>query len=177
MSRPPVGTKAQDSSDTALAAHLASRLCGVQSDRTARDAWLKDRLDLKLRSNGLARAAPRARASTTAWTLIDESTLPLTLEKAMVIFPGDGRRRPVLAEALASVGAVRQLVETRSRRDIICVLLYLPNDRDEFFGVLEALGERFLWEEIIEEDRALEADAWLDLARRLARAELLGESA
>jgi hypothetical protein len=93
----------------------------------------------------------------------------------MVIFPGEGRRRLALTQTLAELGPVRQLWETRSRRDIICVLLYRRADRDEFFAAVERLGERFLWEEVIDEDRALEAEAWLELARRLARAESFSE--
>jgi hypothetical protein len=175
MPRPPVGTRTQGSTATALAAHIASRLCRVPSGRDARDAWLTRDLALKLRSNGLDRAASRAKPATRAWVLVDEKALPLRLEKAFVVFPGDGRRRPRLMRGVGRLGAVRQIMVTRSRRDVICVLLYAEPEREAFFAAVELLGERFLWDDVIDEDRGVEADAWVDLVRRFARQELLSQ--
>ncbi len=174
MTRPPVGTVAQDASEAAIAAHVASRLAGVASDRAARDLWLESS-GLRVRSNALDRAAPRARPGTRKWVLVDESTLPIDVQAALVAFPGEGARRPGLLNRLRRLGVVRQLMVTRSKRDVLGVLLFRVADRDALFAELEAWGERFYWDDLVEEDRRLEAGAWQELARRFAANEdLLG---
>jgi hypothetical protein len=150
-------------------------LVGGLSDRAARDAWLRNDVRVKLRSNGVERAAERAREAVSASVLVDEARLPLPLEKTYAHFPGGGQRRPRLVAALARLGIVRQLMVTRSRRDIICVLVYLREERDAVFASLERLGEPFLWDEILQEERELERDAWVALSQRLAATEGLGE--
>jgi hypothetical protein len=171
MPRPPVGTIPQPVSATALAAHVASRLVGRLSDRAARDAWLTSEVGVKLRSNGVERAAERARTAVVAWVLVDETRLPLQLEKAYVHFPGTGRRRLGLIAALRRLGVVRQILLTRSRRDLACVLVYPREDRDDLFAAVERLGEPFLWDEILEEDREVERSMWVGLAQRYAKTE------
>lgn len=157
---------------TALAAYVASRLAGVGSDRRERDAWF-NALGLALRSNGVDRAAPRLGGAARPWLLVDEPALGIGLEKALVTFPGAGRRRPRLVEALARWGVARQIVVTRSRRDVVCVLLYREKEHDALFSAIEGLGEAFISEELLEEDRGLEASTWAALARRCAADELL----
>ena len=171
MPRRSVGRVAQPISDSALAAHVASRLVGGLSQRSERDAWLKNHVGVKLRSNGVERAAERAREAVSPSVLVDEARLPLALEKAYVHFPGTGRRRPRLAAALGGLGVVRQLLVTRSRRDIVCVLIYLRHERDTVFAWLEGLGEPFVWDDILEEAREIERETWVTLLQRLAAAE------
>ena len=171
MPRPSAGTVAQALSETALAAHVASRLVGRLSDRVVRDDWLERELGMKLRSNGVERAARRAQAATSPSVLVDERRLPLGLEKACVRFPGRSRPRPRLVARLRALGVVRQLIVTRHRRDLVCVLVYRSAERDAVRAQLEALGQPLVWEEIAEEDRELERAVWIAMARRLAAAE------
>ena len=175
MTRPPVGTVPQQISDSALAAHVASRLVGGLSDRRARDVWLREHVGVKVRSAGLERASERARSAVSPSVLVDESRLGMSLDKAYVHFPGVGRRRPVLTRELTNLGCVRQLLVTRSRRDVICVLVYQRSERDEIFAALESLGEPFAWDEILEEDRAIEQSTWVALAGRIAVSEDLAK--
>lgn len=173
MARPPVGIRAQPLSDTAIAAHVALRLAGVGSNRQAQAAWLKERLGVLVGSNGARRAGPRAAPALRPWVLVREGVLPLDLETALVVFPGRGRRRDRLVRHLRELGPTRQLLVTRSRRDVFCVLLFRRQDREGVFHAVEALGEDFVWEEITHEDRALEGTAWMCLAQRIARDEAL----
>jgi len=175
MPRTSVGTVAQPVSRTALAAHVASRLAGRLSDRERRDEWLKDQVGLKLRSNGVERAASRAQVGVSPFVLVDEPRLPLPLEKAYVHFPGAGERRPALIATLRALGVVRQLLVTRSRRDVVCILVYAKPERDAIFAALEAVNQPFIWDEILEEDRELERDAWVALSQRFAALENLLE--
>lgn len=133
-------------------------------------------LRVKLRSNGVERAARRVRAAAAPWVLIDESALDLDLDKAFVLFPGKGRRRPALIGALRQLGAARQIVVTRSRRDIVCVLLFRRDRRDAVFAALEALDDPFAWDDVIDEDRAIERETWYELSRQFARDEGLAET-
>ena len=173
MARTPVGTRPQPLAATAVAALIAARLAGLGSDRATRDAWLGDELGLKLRSNGIDRAAPRTRESMKPWVLVDENTIPITLHRVLVVFPGRGRARPRLVAGLRATQALRQLIVTRSRRDVICVLLHRPSERDELFAAVDALAEPFVWEDVLHEDRTPEADAWVALTVRLANEESL----
>lgn len=163
----------QAQSRAALAAHIASRLAGTGSDRSARDNWLEHSLRVKLRSNGLDRAAQRSRDAIRPWLLVDEASADLVLEKAVVVFPGSGRRRPTLLDQLRRSGAIRQIIVTRSRRDIVCVAVFRAGGRDEVFEAIEALGEAFIWDDVLDEDREIESRLWTDLARRLAAQESL----
>jgi hypothetical protein len=175
MPRHSVGTVAQPISGTALAANIASRLVGRLSDRAARDTWLRNELGVRLRSNGVERAAARARGGVSSSVLVDETSLPLALEKAYVNFPGRGQRRSELITALEHLGVVRQLLVTRSRRDVVCVLVYRREERDHVFSAFEQLGEPFLWDEILEENRVIERSTWVALSRRFAASEDLLE--
>jgi hypothetical protein len=175
MPRLSVGTVAQPESEAALAAHIASRLVGGLFDRAARDTWLKSELGVKLRSNGVERAAGRARAAVSPTVLVDESRVPLANEKAFVHFPGPGRRRPRLVAALDRLGVVRQLLVMRSRRDVFCVLVYRVDERERVFQALEALNEPFAWDEVLDEDRRIERRTWAALSRRVAATENLLE--
>jgi len=173
MTRPPVGLRPQADSRTAVAANVASRLAGTGSSRTARDTWLQRDLGVKLRSNGLDRAAQRSRRAIRSWLLVDEPRLAIDLEKAVLIFPGSGARRPTLENFLRTSGVARQLVITRSRRDVICIVVYAVGERDQIFHEIEELDEPFTWDDILNEDRGLERRLWIELARRLARQERL----
>lgn len=173
MARPPVGTRPQPLSTAAAAAHIASRLSGIGTSRQARDSWLQGELGLKLGSNGLDRAAQRVRPGTVPWLLVDEPSLDMDLERALVVFPGEGRRRPDLIAWLRALGAARQILVTRSRRDVLCILVYRAFERERLFAAVEALEESFLWDDILEEDRRLERHMWTALAQRAAREELL----
>lgn len=172
MARTPVGTRTQERSTTALAAHIATRLARVGTDRATRDAWLAA-LGTRVRSNGLDRAAARAGGAIREWVLVDEAALPIETARVVVVFPGTGRRRPRLLHALRTAGFVRQLIVTRSRRDVIAVLLFLSAERDAVFQAIEKLEQPFLWEDVLEEDREVEADAWRGLVRRAAPLERL----
>ena len=171
MTRTPVGTRPQPEATSAIAAHIASRLAGLGSARGARDTWLRDELGVRLRSNGLDRAAARVRGSTAPWLLVDERDISEDVDKALVVFPGSGRARPELIDALYATQALRQVIVSRSRRDVICMLLFARHERDELFATLEGLGEAFVWEEVLDEDRRTEVDAWMGLARRMAARE------
>lgn len=176
MTRTPVGTRPQPHAMSAVAAHIASRLTGLGSGRGVRDAWLRDELHVRLRSNGLDRAAARVRDAITPWLLVDERGVSDELEKALVVFPGAGRARPELIADLRSTQALRQLIVTRSRRDIICVLLFERRERNGLFSTLEGVGEAFVWEDVLAEDRRTEANAWAGLTRRMAAREGLLEA-
>jgi hypothetical protein len=175
MTRTPVGTRPQPEAASAVAAHIASRLAGLGSARGVRDAWLRDELQVRLRSNGLDRAAARVRDAITPWLLVVERGVLEALDTAFVVFPGAGRARPGLIAALRSTQALRQLLVTRSRRDVICVLLFERQERDELFATIEELGESFVWDEILDEDRRVEVDVWVALTRRMAAREGLLE--
>jgi hypothetical protein len=168
MARPSVGTDAQHLTATALAAYVAARLHGLPYNRAARGEWLRETLTSRLGSNSLDRVAPRARSATKSWILVDEARLALDVVKRLVIFPGAGRRRPHLEAGLRRLGVVRQLLLTRSRRDLISVLVYDAPRGEEIFHSVERLGEPFLWEEILEEDRSIEATLWVELAKQFA---------
>jgi hypothetical protein len=132
---------------------------------------------VRLRSNGVERSAGRAGSAVSPFVLVDEPRLPLDLEKAYVHFPGAGQRRPDLIRALRNLGVVRQLLVTRSRRDVVCVLVFRRLERDQVFESLEKVEEPFLWDEVLDEDRAIERQTWLALCRRFAAAENLLEEA
>lgn len=167
MTRRPVGNLPQDSSATALASYLASRFAGVPADRSSRNQWLAD-LKLAVRSNGLERAGAHASRAVAPWLLVDDDELPLDLEKALITIPGTGRAREELLHALRELGAARQIIVTRSRRDIWCVLLYRRSERDGVFAAIERLADEFTWEDVLIEDRQVEVAAWLGLALRCA---------
>jgi hypothetical protein len=61
----------------------------------------------------------------------------------------------------------------RSRRDVICVLVFERTDKDALFATIETMGEAFAWEELIEDDRTVEAEMWVGLMQRAARREEL----
>jgi hypothetical protein len=174
MARPPVGTLPQQDSRAAVAAHVASRLAGIGTDRARRDAWLGKRLGLKLRSNGVDRAAGRAREATLPWLLVDESKLELDLQRAFLTFPGNGRRRPRLIARLKATDSVRQLMVLDRRRDVICVLLFRRSERDRVVDEVRALKEAFQWSDVVDESRELEASAWAALTVQMAQDEALG---
>lgn len=175
VSRPPVGMRAQARSLSALSAHIASKMAGIGSGRGERDSWLRDHLGLRLRANGLDRASRLAGEAVHPWLLVDEFKLPLYLDKALVVFPGGGRDRRSLIEALRSTGMVRQIMVGRSRRDVFAVFVFERVARDALFRELDSLGEPFLWDELLEEDRRVELAAWIHLTKRLARDEGLGD--
>lgn len=173
MARPSVGILPQQDSRAAVAAHVASRLAGVGTDRARRDAWLGERLGVKLRSNGLDRAAGRARSATLPWLLVAESKLDLDLQTALLVFPGKGRRRPRLLNALKGTGAVRQLMVLDGRRDVICVLLFRRTERIRLRAAVQAIGEDFRWQDVLDEDRQIEASTWMAMTVQMARDEAL----
>lgn len=105
------------------------------------------------------------------WLIVEERQLDL--EKALVVFPGAGRARPELTRFLRDTGAVRQLFVMRSRRDVICVLVFERADKDALFATIETTGEAFAWEELIEDDRTVEAEMWMALMQRAAMREEL----
>jgi hypothetical protein len=168
VSRSPVGTRSQDKSLTAVAAFIASRLAGVGVGQ--RDRWLAE-AHLVVRRNGLERARALVSPALRPWLIVEERQLGL--EKALVVFPGAGRARPELTKSLRETGAVRQLFVMRSRRDVISVLVFEPADKDALFATIEAMGEAFAWEELIEDDRTVEAEMWMALMQQAARREEL----
>lgn len=168
MPRRPVGTRSQDKSLAAVAAFIASRLAGIGASE--RDAWLNES-QLAVGRNGLERAGAHASTAVRPWLLVDEQLLNLELEKALVLFPGPGRARPALLRSLRATGAVRQLFVMRSRRDVICVLVFEKVDKDDLFAAIESIGESFAWEELIEDDRTVEAEMWAVLMSRAAQRE------
>lgn len=171
--RNPVGNRAQHLTPTAAGAYLAERLAGLSSNRATRDEWLANDLGVRVRSNGVDRARGRLQGATRPWLLINEGALPMTLDRALVIFPGRGARRPALMRALRQLGRVRQMTTTRSRRDVFCVLVYRADQRDQVFRAIEELGEPFIWDEILDEDRAAEAELWAVLTREFAQEDAL----
>jgi hypothetical protein len=175
MARTPVGTRSQGESRAAAAAHVASRLTGVGTDRSRRDAWLSQQLGVKLRSNGLDRAATHMGDAAWPWLLVDEAKLDLGLQTAFLFFPGSGRPRPRLIAQLKATGSVRQLMVLRSRRDVVCVLLFRQGEYERLFAAVETIGEDFVWEDILHEDRRIEADTWIGLTTQIARDESLLE--
>jgi hypothetical protein len=175
VARPPVGTHPQAKSLAAVAAFLASRLIGVKTGK--RDEWLAGE-QLVIGRNGLERAGTYARSSLRHWLIVDEPALGLGLEKAAIVFPGSGRARPELIEALRRTKAVRQLLVMRSRRDVIAILVFPGTDKEALFAEIESAGEPFVWEELLEDDRLVEAEMWLALMHRAAEQEsLVGASA
>jgi hypothetical protein len=173
MARPPVGTRSQDRSLAAVAAFLASRLAGVKADDRTR--WLGE-ARLAIGRNGLERAATYVGTAWRPWLIVDEPALNLGLEKAVVVFPGSGRARPDLLETLRGTGAVRQFLVMRSRRDVIAVLVFPRVDKDALFTTIESTDEPFVWEELLEDDRVVEADMWRALMHKAARREALVQS-
>jgi hypothetical protein len=168
----PVGTRSQDKSLAAVAAFIASRLSGVGAGK--REKWLCD-AGLAVGRNGMERAGTHAGSALRPWLVVDEAQLDLGLEKALVVFPGLGRTRPELVSSVRRTGAVRQLFVMRSRRDVICVLVFQRIDKDDLFTAIEATGEAFAWEELIEDDRMVEAEMWTALMRRAAEREGLAQ--
>ncbi len=160
----------QDRSLTAVAAFLASRLSGVCARNRTR--WLAE-TRLAIGRNGLERAGTYAKAAWRPWLIVDELALNLGLEKAVVVFPGSGRARPNLLEALRQTRAVRQILVMRSRRDVIAVLVFPSVDKETLFMKIELAGEPFVWEELLEDDRIVEAEMWFALMRRAAEQEAL----
>lgn len=171
MSRPSVGNLPQGASHSALAAHVASTLARVGTGRAARDRWLEEQLGLTIRSNGLERAASLCGDHLRPWLLVAKEATGTSVETTLVVFPGQGQGRPGLLAKLYGTGAVRQLLVTRSRRDVLCVLLHPAADRQRLFEQLDSLGEPMAWEEILEEDREIESIAWQTLAKQLGVAE------
>lgn len=171
MPKPPVGKLPQPLSRAALAAHVASTLARVGTERQTRDTWIRNTLGLSLRSNGLERAAGESTNDLHPWLLADALSAKLGLEVSLVLFPGQGRPRPKLLRTLRETGVARQLLVTRSRRDVLCVLLHLPVDKNRLFEELDRLGEPMVWEEVLEEDRQIESIAWRGLAQRLGEIE------
>lgn len=174
VARHPVGTRAQEKGLAATAAFLASRFIGVRAKQ--RERWLANE-QLALGRNGIERAATRARGALRPWLIVDEPALGLGLEKAVVVFPGSGRARPALLDALRRTGAVRQLLVMRSRRDVIAVLVFASTEKQALFAEVESASEPFVWEDLFEEDREIEADMWLALTHRAAKQESLLQSA
>jgi hypothetical protein len=134
---------------------------------------LGTKLGVKLRSNGLDRAAARARRATSPWLLVDESKLGLDLRRAFLVFPGVGRRRPRLVARLKATQAVRQLMVVGEKRDIVCVLLFRRTERDRVLAEVKKVGAVFDWHDVEDEDRGLEANAWVSLTVEMAGDEAL----
>ena len=175
IARNPVGNRPQHLTPTAAGAYLAERLAGLSSSRAARDQWFANDLGVRVRSNGVDRARGQVQGATRPWLLINEGALPLPmrLDRVLVMFPGRGARRPTLIRRLRQLGTVRQLTTTRSRRDIFCVLVYRADHRDRVFRSVEDLGEPFIWDEILDEDRTVEAELWATLTREFAQDDAL----
>jgi hypothetical protein len=152
-------------------------LARVGTERKARNRWISGTLGLSMRSNGLERAAARYTERLRPWLLADVEAGELGAECSLVVFPGSGRARPLLLRGLRRTGAVRQLMVTRSRRDVICVLLHPVTERARLFEEIDRLGEPMVWEEVLEEDRQIEESAWRTLARQLGTAEGFAETA
>ena len=173
IARNPVGNRPQHLTRTAVGAYLAERLAGLSSSRVARDEWFANDLGVMVRSNGVDRARGQLQGATRPWLLINEGALPMKLDRVLVIFPGKGARRPTLIRRLRQLGTVRQLTTTRSRRDIFCVVVYRADHKDRVFRSIEELSEPFIWDEILDEDRAVEADLWATLTREFAQDDAL----
>jgi hypothetical protein len=105
------------------------------------------------------------------WLLVDEGRLELGLERALVTFTGPVQELPALESRLGSLGVVTRIAITRSRRDVVCEILYRRQERDEVYAALEGTGLPMIWDELISLDRGIERTAWLGLARRLASEE------
>lgn len=107
------------------------------------------------------------------WLLVDEERLGLGLERALVTFLAPIRDLPALEVRLRALGVVGRLAVTRSRRDVVCEVLYRREERDAIYEALQGVGVPMVWDEIVSLDRGIERDAWLGLARRLADEESL----
>lgn len=107
------------------------------------------------------------------WKLVDESEIGLDVEKVIAILPGVGTRRDDILDVLEQSGFARQILLGRSRRDIVCVLQFCREDKEDAFGLLESLDVPFSWDEVIAEDRAIEAENWISIAQSFSGREHL----
>lgn len=185
MPRPPVGNTTQERSLTALYAYVVGALEGVGARE--RDTLCRG-LEILVKKNGLERAAkdylwdpprasdppPRTHSGTLRpWLLVDEPRMGI--ERALVRFPGAGRRRPDLLELLRQTPGVRQLVELRTGpKDIVAVMLFQDTrDRERLEAVIEAEEVPYEWDEIRSEDHEPALGTWRFLVRRAAEKEKL----
>jgi hypothetical protein len=59
------------------------------------------------------------------------------------------------------------------KRDIVCVLLFRRTERDRVLAEVKKVGAVFDWHDVEDEDRGLEANAWVSLTVEMAGDEAL----
>ncbi|MDQ3725265.1 MAG: hypothetical protein M3335_05155 [Actinomycetota bacterium] len=150
--------------------HLKKRLKVNMSGAVARQvgarrSWVPPK--------GVARGKRPARRDQAlrSWLLVDEERLGY--KRALVTFPGDGARQVDLIASLRRTVGVRQVIETRERRDVHAIVLFTPEEEDQLLAKLEGLG-RCLWNGISDEDHLPALHTWETLLKRKARREGLG---
>jgi hypothetical protein len=111
---------------------------------------------------------PREDQALRSWLLVDEPSLGY--KRALARFPGEGARQVDLLASLRRVAGVRQIIETRERRDIYAIVLYIPEEEESLLAELEGLG-RCHWNGISDEDHAPALRSWETFLKRKARAE------
>jgi len=105
------------------------------------------------------------------WLLVDEPALGL--RRALVRFPGEGARQADLIATLRRFRGVRQIFETRERRDVYAVVLHRPEEEETMVTALEGFG-RCYWNGISLEEHEPAIESWASFLRRSAdREELL----
>ena len=174
-------------SETALHAFVCLKLEGIPEKEQTRH--LKTRLRVNMSGavarqvgalhtwippKGTARGKRPARRDQAlrGWQLVDERELGY--KRALVRFPGEGARQADLLVALRRVSGVRQIIETRERRDVYAIVIFAPEEEDRLLAKLEGLG-RCHWNGIGDEDHRPALRTWRTLLKRKARNEGLEE--
>lgn len=116
--------------------------------------------------------SPAARGCFREWLLIDE--LRLSLEVALVRFPGAGSRQGELLAGLAATVGVRHVVETGHRRDVYAFVVFDGvQQRRELRARLEEFTKALEWDDVLFETHEPSIEMWRDLAHRAAETESL----
>jgi hypothetical protein len=96
----------------------------------------------------------------------------LGVERALVRFPGKGRRQGALIAALKTCPGVRQVIELSAAGDVLAILLFRgPGDRKAVRSALEEMDRPMYWDDVVLEDHEPAISTWQRLLRRAAEDE------
>jgi hypothetical protein len=177
MTRRPVGTRRQPLSDTALFAHVASRLEHVSVRRL--DDWLAE-LGLAVGADAVRRAPGTAArlagafdpgAAIRPWALVDYAALDLFLAAITLRFAGS--RSHVLA-GLERVDGVVDVLGVHARNEALLIAVFeRRHDRTALEQRLGEFGDVLDWRDIDEHRPTAAITTFRSLAQTAGRAERL----
>jgi hypothetical protein len=186
LPRRPDGTKPKLKTNSALFAFVCLRLASIPE--RAQTSYLKREKGVNM-SGAVARQVGARRSWSPAekrptgpsgtmperedevlrsWLLVDEAALGL--KRAIVRFPGEGARQLRLLRSLRELPGVRQVFETRERRDVHAIVLFHPDEEEQLLASLEGLGRCF-WSGISHEDSRPALRTWSSFLKRAAHEE------